>query len=209
MIGTIRREVERAASRFRGAFRATLSTFRHRGKGAMLARAEGLQGELLPDVEIVQHAGVAAGLPEGTQLVVLPIGGRTTHSVVIASEHGTYRVHVGVGEVALYNITEPNCHVHLQAGRVVKVRGARIELEADEEILFKAPVVTSDAATTHAMGEVGVDGLLTGGGGFAFSGGAGGSVGTIAGSIDVEGDAVIGGKAFLNHDHPNAGGPPV
>lgn len=208
-VDVIRREIRRALAGTRAAFRGVLQAYRHRAQGAVLVRAEGVPGETLPDIELIQQAGVAAGLPAGTQVIVLPLGGRTTHSIVIASEYGAYRVQVGVGEVALHHLTEPDCHVHLKAGRVVAVRGRRIEMQADEEIVLKAPVVTSDAETTHATGQAAVDGLLTGTGGIAFSGGAGGSVGTIDGSIAVTGDAEIGGKSFLSHDHPHAGGPPV
>lgn len=206
MMEAIERRLQRALAGVRQAYRATLQSFRHRAQGSMLVRGEGLPGETLPDLELIGQAGLASGLPAGTQLVVLPIGGRTTHSVVIATEWGAYRVQVGEGEVALHHLTEPNCHVHLRAGRVVKIRGARIELEADTEILLKAPTVTSQAATHAHTGQVTVAGLLSGAGGIAFSGGSGGSVGTVNGSLGITGDATIGGKSYLGHTHSGDSG---
>lgn len=140
-VDLIRREIARAASATRLAFRGVLRSYRHRASGPMLARAEGLADEQLVDIEIMQHAGLAAGLPAGTPVIVLPVGGKTAQSVVIASEHGTYRVQVGPGEVALYHLTEPDCSVHLKAGRVVAIKCDKLEITADTEIKLTAPIV--------------------------------------------------------------------
>lgn len=140
-VDLIRREIARAASATRLAFRGVLRSYRHRASGPMLARAEGLADEQLVDIEIMQHAGLAAGLPAGTPVIVLPVGGKTAQSVLIASEHGTYRVQVGPGEVALYHLTEPDCSVHLKAGRVVAIKCDKLEITADTEIKLTAPIV--------------------------------------------------------------------
>lgn len=140
-VDLIRREIARAASATRLAFRGVLRSYRHRASGPMLARAEGLADEQLVDIEIMQHAGLAAGLPVGTPVIVLPVGGKTAQSVLIASEHGTYRVQVGPGEVALYHLTEPDCSVHLKAGRVVAIKCDKLEVTADTEIKLTAPIV--------------------------------------------------------------------
>jgi phage gp45-like len=141
LVDLIRREIARAATSTRLAFRGVLSSFRNRTSGAMLANAEGLAGEALKDVEIFQHAGLAAGLPAGTPVIVLPVGGKTAQSVVIASEHGTYRVQVAPGEVALYHLTEADCSVHLKAGRVVAIKCDKLEISADTEVAITAPVL--------------------------------------------------------------------
>jgi len=140
-VDLIRREIARAASATRQAFRGVLRSYRHRASGPMLARAEGLADEQLVDVEIMQHAGLAAGLPAGTPVIVLPVGGKTAQSVVIASEHGAYRVQVAPGEVALYHLTEADCSVHLKAGRVVAIKCDKLEITADTEVAITAPVL--------------------------------------------------------------------
>lgn len=140
-VDLIRREIARAASATRQAFRGVLRSYRHRASGPMLARAEGLADEQLVDIEIMQHAGLAAGLPAGTPVIVLPVGGKTAQSVVIASEHGTYRVQVGPGEVALYHLTEPDCSVHLKSGRIVELKCDRFKISADTEVAITAPIV--------------------------------------------------------------------
>jgi len=142
----IRQEIERAMNGARRAFRGVVSGFRHRGKEPILVHGEGLAGEPLSDVELYQHAGFVSGLPAGTKKIVLPLGGKTVHSVIIATEYGAYRVEVGPGECALYHLTEPDCHIHLQEGRVIKVRCRRYEVEADEAIAMTAPDVSVNAS---------------------------------------------------------------
>lgn len=144
-VDVMRREISRAMSGMRQAFRGVVGSYRHRAAGPMLARAEGLADEQLVDVEIMQQAGLVSGLPAGTPVIVLPIGGKTAQSVIIASEHGAYRVQVAAGEVALYHLTEPNCSVHLKAGRMVAIKCDKLEVTADTEIRLTAPIVRVSA----------------------------------------------------------------
>lgn len=160
----IRDEVNRALSRVRNAFRAvTSSTLKMRTTAPVLGSVRGLGDQPLPDLEVMQHAGLVAGLPVGTPVIVLPMGGSSTHSVIIASDSGAYRIDVGVGEVALHHLTEPDCHVWLKAGRVVGLRGRRIVLQADEEVVLDAPNVT-------ATGDVQAAGVVDGQSGVVSSG---------------------------------------
>lgn len=140
-VEVVRREISRAMSGVRQAFRGVVGGYRHRAAGPMLARAEGLADEQLVDVEIMQQAGLVSGLPAGTPIIVLPIGGKTAQSVVIASEHGTYRVLVAPGEVALYHLTEPDCSVHLKAGRIVELKCDKCEISADTEVTITSPIL--------------------------------------------------------------------
>ncbi|MCQ9375145.1 phage baseplate assembly protein [Methyloversatilis sp. XJ19-13] len=149
----MRREISRALSGMRQAFRGVVGSYRHRAAGPMLARAEGLADEQLVDVEIMQQAGLVSGLPAGTPVIVLPIGGKTAQSVIIASEHGTYRVQVAPGEVALYHLTEPNCSVHLKAGRIVELKCDKFEISADTEVTITAPILrVSDDIEVRSAG---------------------------------------------------------
>ena len=45
---------------------------------------EGFSGEALPDVEYFQHYGHASRPLDGLQNITLPLGGKTSHAVVIA-----------------------------------------------------------------------------------------------------------------------------
>lgn len=146
IVEIIRREISRALSSARLPFRGRLAQFKNRTSGAMLAQGEGLAGEALQDAEMFQQAGFVSGPPAGTQVIVLPLGGKTVHSVIIATEFGQYRVAVAPGEVALYHLTEPDCWVHLKNGRIIGARCARLEIQADEEIAMTAPQFVVNAA---------------------------------------------------------------
>lgn len=129
MMDQIRREVARGLAGARGAVRAVL-------QGISLAQriqrvqAEALAGEQLQDVELMQQFGFTSAPPEGAQLIVLPLGGRTSAAVVVASEHGSYRLKLGAqGEMAIYN--QWGDYVHMKADRSIHVKAAaRLLVEA-------------------------------------------------------------------------------
>lgn len=82
-------------------------------------QVNGLAGEKLQDAELFQHFGFTSCPPAGTQCIVLPIGGQTSHSIIIATENGAYRLQVASGEVAIYS--DEGAFVHIKKGRIVEV----------------------------------------------------------------------------------------
>lgn len=122
MIDLIRREIGRSLAGVRSAVRAVL-------QGIALAQrvqrvnAEALAGEVLQDVELMQQFGFTSAPPAGAQLIVLPLGGRTSAAVIVATEHGSYRLQLGAqGECAIYN--QWGDLVHLKADRSIRVVAA-------------------------------------------------------------------------------------
>ncbi|MDM9245092.1 phage baseplate assembly protein V [Klebsiella pneumoniae] len=89
-------------------------------------QVNGLAGEKLQDAELFQHFGFTSCPPAGTQCIVLPIGGQTSHSIIIATENGAYRLQVASGEVAIYS--DEGAFVHIKKGRIV-------ETECDEYLV--------------------------------------------------------------------------
>lgn len=89
-------------------------------------QVNGLAGEKLQDAELFQHFGFTSCPPAGTQCIVLPIGGQTSHSIIIATENGAYRLQVASGEMAIYS--EEGAYVHIKKGRIV-------ETECDEYLV--------------------------------------------------------------------------
>lgn len=145
MIEHIRREIGRALAGTRSAFRAVqtglvLATRIQRASG------EGLAGEELSDMELFQQFGFTSTPPKGTQLIVIPLGGRTSAAIVVATEHGTYRFKLDAdGEAALYN----------QWGDVIHLRQDRkIHVKAAAEVMVETPLATFS-------GDVQVEGTLT------------------------------------------------
>lgn len=182
LVDIARREVQRALSQVRQAFRAvTSSTIKRRTTAPSLVTLAGLGDQPIPNAEVMQHAGLAAGLPEGTPVVVLPVGGSGTHSLVIASDVGAHRVDVAVGEMALHHLTEPDCYLWLKNGRVAGLRGRVIVLQADEEVVMDTPQ-TRHTGNTKTAGDA-----------------------NVTGTVNADVDVIAAGVSGKNHHHNETG----
>lgn len=135
----IQRAIDKAAAAVRRPFRAVLTTIKLLS-AVQLVQAEALAGERLQDHELMQHYGLTSAPPAGTQLIILPLGGRTAHGVVIATEHGTYRFKLAAqGEVALYS--DEGDHVYLKRGRVMEIVTNTLLVKAAVKVRLETPLV--------------------------------------------------------------------
>lgn len=141
----VRREIGRAFAQARFALRAVATGMKIATR-LQRVNADGLAGEKLQDMELFQHFGMTSAPPDGSQLIVLPLGGRTSAAVVIATEHGAHRFVLGAkGEMAIYN----------QWGDVVHLRqDRRIHVKAAAELIVETPLASF-------TGDVHVAGTLT------------------------------------------------
>jgi phage baseplate assembly protein V len=147
MIDIIRREIARAGNSTRQAFRGLLGSL-DKTKRVQLATLEGLNGEALQATELFQHFGFTSAPPVGTQVIVLPLGGKTSAAVLVATENGNYRLQLGAdGECAIYN--QWGDHVWLKQNR-------RMELVSALSVDITTPDV-------NMSGRLNVAGNITGG----------------------------------------------
>lgn len=147
MIEQIRREIDRALNGVRQALRGRL-------RGIDLASriqridGEGLSGENLPGMELMQHFGFTSAPPADSQIVIIPLGGRTSASVVVATEHGAFRFKLdNKGETAIYN--QWGDFVHLRKDRTIHV-------EAALKVELVTPLLTV-TGKIHAGGDITTD----------------------------------------------------
>lgn len=111
--------INTALNRIRKAFRGVLVRVNSTG-GVQTVQAKGLAGESLQDTELFQHYGFTSNPLKGTMAIVVPVNGKTSHSIVIATEHAAYRLKaLKSGEVALY--TDEGSSVILKRGRIIEV----------------------------------------------------------------------------------------
>ncbi|MCG9093985.1 phage baseplate assembly protein V [Laribacter hongkongensis] len=200
MLADIDRRIGRALAGIRQAFRGVLRSTRS-GKGSQLAQVDGLAGEPLPDLELFQQFGFTSNPPAGTAVVVLPLGGRTSHGIIVATENGAYRIgDLQPGETAIFNAFGDR--FVFRDGRIDGTTKA-FRLVASEGMEFDTP----DAKFT---GAVTVKDALTGTGGMAISGGDGARV---EGSLHATGDVKAGNVSLTEHNHPGDSGgvtgPPI
>jgi phage baseplate assembly protein V len=148
----MRRMINRSMAHERPAFRAVLTGINTAAPIA-LVQADGLAGEQLQDNELVQHYGYASAPPAGSQLVVLPLGGKTAHGIIIATEHASYRLKaLKNGEVAIYDDLGQSVYL-TRNGTVINGGGLPVTIK-------NTPSVTADTPMFHLTGSLNVDGSV-------------------------------------------------
>ncbi len=195
--------INTALNRIRKAFRAVLTRVNSGGQ-IQTVQARALAGEQLQDNELFQHYGFTSNPLPGTMAVILPLGGATSHGIVIATEHGAYRLKgLKSGEVALY--TDEGAKIVLKRGRIIdvecdtyRVKCKNYEVDAEEEAYFNTPMVTASQQVTAQA-------KITGNGGMAIKGGTGaafeGNIGQTGGNYTTDGDVQAGNISLTGHHH--------
>lgn len=196
----IESRIRRALNALRLPFRARLTAL-NGAPGLQLAQGQALAGEQLQAVEMVQQFGFTSGVPAGSQLIVLPLAGRTAASVIVATENGSFRVQVGAGETCIYNqwgakitlknekIIEVDCdHFIVKAKESIDMQTKTWMAQASEGTTFTSPSLTfggMDGATASAKLAANMD---------------------VQGQIVSTADQVAGGISQITHTHPGDSG---
>lgn len=186
----IDQRIKRAFAGVRQAFRAVLGVA-NTNAGAQIVGGTALAGEPLTDVEMFQHYGFTSAPPAGTMAIVIPLGGRTAHGVVVATENTSCRVRgLANGEVAIY--TDEGDSIIMHRGRVIDITTETLNIKATKEVNIDTPKVSM----THLLN---VAEQITGQGGMAVSGGNGVEV---DGNMTINnGDVEASGKSLVHHKH--------
>lgn len=211
MIRQIDERIARRRASIRLAFRGVIGLVKADGPVQMV-QGDALAGETGRDDELFQHYGLTSNPPGGTMKVVLPMGGKTSHGIIIATEHGAYRLKgLKTGEVALY--TDEGDRIVLKRGRLIEVTtetfrlNAKVmEVNAETRVDFNTPMVTASDQLT-------VEKNITGNGSIAITNASGSGASSsiagylhhTAGQITTDGDVLIAGKSQLHHKHPETG----
>lgn len=207
MIREIDARITRKLAGIRQAFRGVLTLVKAAG-AVQLVQGDGLATETLQDAELFQHYGYTSNPPAGTMAIVLPIGGKTAHGIIVATEHGEYRLkNLASGEVAIY--TYEGDSIVLKRGRLIevtthtlKINTEVMEVNASSKIDFNTPMVTCSEQAT-------VQHRLTGNGSLSITnvsgtGGVSSFVGPInqtEGGYTTDSDVVAIGISLHGHHH--------
>ena len=192
----IQQKAQGAAEEIRQAFRGVLHLVKS-ADNIQKVQASGLADETLQDVELMQQFGFTSVPPANTQAVILPIGGQTTHGIVIATENGSFRVkNLQGGEVAVYD--ESGSSIVLKKGRLIEIDCDVLKINAATKVDISSPLVETDQVFT-------AQGQINGNGGMAVQGGSGasftGNVEQRGGSFTTDGDVEAGTISLRNHKH--------
>lgn len=197
----IQQKAQGAAEEIRQAFRGVLHLVKS-ADNIQKVQASGLADETLQDVELMQQFGFTSVPPANTQAVILPIGGQTTHGIVIATENGSFRVkNLQGGEVAIYD--ESGSSIVLKKGRLIEIDCDVLKINAATKVDISSPLVETDQVFT-------AQGQINGNGGMAVQGGSGasftGNVQQSGGSFTTDGDVTAGEISLMNHKHTGDSG---
>lgn len=201
----VNQRVQQALAAVRQAFRVVTGTVDSSTK-VQLLQLNGLAGEQLDGAEYFQHYGLTTSPPPGSMGIAVPLNGNTSHTVVVATEHGAYRLtELKPGEVALY--TDEGAKIVLKRGRVIetecdiyRVKCNSFEVEAKDSAGFITPQLT-------ASEQLIAEGKISGNGGMAIKGGKGKYTATFEGNINhtsgviTSVDVTINGVKIGTHKH--------
>lgn len=165
--------VRRVARPVRGILTAATGTG-IRLAGYVAARA----GEVLSDIEIAQHYGFASVPPAGTEVIAVPIGGASSHQVVVGEIDPAGRpTDLLSSESAMYTVA-----------------GNRIVCHADGSIEISTP-----AGTALSIDAAGIVSLAGGGAGVARVGDSVQVIGTdsTGGALVITSATITGGSSTV------------
>lgn len=137
LLKTMRTQARNIQQGVRQAFRAVAARNSHTG-AQIGVQMEGLSGEQVSG-ELMQHYGFVSGPLPGAEFIVLPVGGSSSHSVVIASGDGRYRLEVKDGEVGLY--TDEGDFIHMKRGRLIEMVTETLVVKASKKVVLDTPLV--------------------------------------------------------------------
>lgn len=191
----------------RNAFRGVLNLVNSTPK-IQLVQVSGLADETLQEVELMQHFGFTSVPPAGTEAVIIPLGGKTTHGIVIATENGVYRVaSLKNGEVAIYDSSGST--IILKNNRIIDVDCDTFKVTCKNYSVTASAGANFDTPNLETTQLLTAQGQINGNGGMAVQGGNGasfsGDVTQSDGSFTTSGDVTAGGTSLKNHKHTEQG----
>ncbi|QJF16671.1 phage baseplate assembly protein [Phytobacter diazotrophicus] len=154
MWGQVDQRIRAALRGLRLAFRGRLTRVKS-NLTIQQVQVKGLAGEQLQDAEFFQHFGFTSCPPAGTQCIVLPMGGQSSHSIIIATENGAYRIqNLASGEVAIYS--SEGAYVHIKKGRIIEADCDEYHIKTKKYIVeteqFAVDASDNAAFTTPNLG---------------------------------------------------------
>lgn len=219
MMQIISQRINQALARIRQAFRIRLGAT-DSAAAVQRIQAQGIGNENLQGAELFQHYGFTSHPQPGTMGIVLPLGGVSSHGIVIATEHGAYRLKsLRPGEVALY--TDEGAKIVLRRGKLIEADCETFRVNCtDFEVNSKQATVNCDTwaatandAATFTTPELSTSekltaqGLISGNSGMSVKGGDGsrfeGNLNQTGGSFNTDGDVSTAKTSLNDHRHSN------
>lgn len=131
--------IQRAMAKRRPAFRGRLKRI-NTAPGVSMVQCVGTDNEPLPGLELMQHYGFTACPLGDAQVIVLPLGGKTSQGVIIATEDSQYRIkQLADGEVAIYSHNGDS--IVLKNGRLIEITTETLKINATTKVEMNTPLL--------------------------------------------------------------------
>lgn len=98
MIEAVQRQIQKGLGQIRQSFLGIVA----RG-GSKMLQFTGFADEVLDEVELFQQIGFSSFVPKDARVVVIPLQGKTSKSIVIATSGGPIVIEVNEGETCIYD----------------------------------------------------------------------------------------------------------
>lgn len=139
MISEVNKRISRALAGIRLAFRGIVGASNTNSQIALI-QGHGVNGEQVQWLEHFQQFGFSSAPPAGTMMIVLPLGGKSSHGIVIATENGQYRIKgLEPGETAIFNAFGDK--IVLRKGRVIEIDTNILRINATTKVEINSPIV--------------------------------------------------------------------
>ncbi len=185
-IKTIDKRIKQAFNTVRQGFRGKVARVQA-GGGVQKIQVEGLDGETVQDLEHAENFGFTSNPPAGSDCVVVPLGGKTSHGIIVTTTNGAYRITgLSDGETAVYNAD--GAKMVLKKGRVIEIDCDKLNIKAPSGVNITSEKVECSAVLT-------AQGQINGNGGMSVQGGSGT---TFTGNVDMIGDLKTTGALTNN-----------
>ena len=185
-IKTIDKRIKQAFNTVRQGFRGKVARVQA-GGGVQKIQVEGLDGETVQDLEHAENFSFTSNPPAGSDCVVVPLGGKTSHGIIVTTTNGAYRITgLSDGETAVYNAD--GAKMVLKKGRVIEIDCDKLNIKAPNGVNITSEKVECSAVLT-------AQGQINGNGGMAVQGGNGT---TFTGNVNMVGDLHTTGELTNN-----------
>lgn len=129
MIKAMQTQINKGLNQVRQAFLGIVAR-----SGSKTLQLTGLTDETLQEIELYQHVGFNSHIPKDARVVVIPLNGKTSKSIVVATTGAPVVVNVSEGETCIYD----------QFGHQVLLHKDGIKMVGDVEIIEGGLTVEKD-----------------------------------------------------------------
>ncbi|WP_434777698.1 phage baseplate assembly protein V [Neisseria sp. Ec49-e6-T10] len=152
----------------RKAFRSVVKRVNTSGSTTKIQLAA-LEGEIVQDAELMQHFGFTSHPPINSDAIVIPLGGKTSHGIIIATENGSYRVKsLKEGEVSIYN--QDGASITLKKGKIIDVDCTDYNVKCENYNVTASNKSSFDTPNLETSKLLTAQGTINGNGGMTIQG---------------------------------------